>query len=67
VVGKRVDEHFITGPHQYGAPFYGEVGAWYGALNFAQLRFTDPVGQALRPIVAGWLRDPIDWPPRACG
>jgi rhamnogalacturonyl hydrolase YesR len=37
VVGKRVSEHFMTSPHQYGAIFYGEVGAWYGALNFAQL------------------------------
>lgn len=36
-IGKRLAEHFITSPHQYGSIFYGEVGAWYGALNFAQL------------------------------
>src|SRR5580692_12209610 len=36
-VGKRVAEHFITSPHQGKTIFYGEVGAWYGALTFAQL------------------------------
>jgi len=36
-VGKRLSEHLIPSPHQYNHVFYGEVGAWYGALNFAQL------------------------------
>jgi len=40
-VGKRVAEHFITSPHQGKTIFYGEVGAWYGALTFAQLT-SDP-------------------------
>lgn len=37
-VGKRVDEHFVTSPHQDPAKItYPEVCAWYGALTFAQL------------------------------
>ncbi|MGB6831205.1 MAG: glycoside hydrolase family 88 protein [Terracidiphilus sp.] len=36
-VGKRLAELFITSPHQSSTIFYGEVGAWYGALTFAQL------------------------------
>lgn len=36
-VGKMLAEHFIPSPHQYNHIFYGEVGAWYGALEFAQL------------------------------
>ncbi len=36
-VGKPLAEHFVTSPHQYGATIhYSEVGAWYGALTFAQ-------------------------------
>lgn len=36
-VGKSVAEHFVTNPHQGKTIFYGEVGAWYRALAFAQL------------------------------
>ncbi|MDR3724722.1 MAG: glycoside hydrolase family 88 protein [Terracidiphilus sp.] len=36
-VGKRVADHFVTSPHQFGTIFYGEVGTWYGALTFAHL------------------------------
>ena len=38
-VGKALAEHFVTSPHQHnpGTIFYGEVGTWYGALNFAEL------------------------------
>ena len=38
-IGKALAEHFITSPHQHspGTIFYGEVGAWYGALTFAAL------------------------------
>ncbi|MGA9060081.1 MAG: glycoside hydrolase family 88 protein [Terracidiphilus sp.] len=37
-VGKALAEHFITSPHQgNGAIVYSEVGAWYGALTFAEL------------------------------
>jgi rhamnogalacturonyl hydrolase YesR len=36
-VGKRLAEHFVTSPHQYGNITYREVAAWYGALTFAQL------------------------------
>lgn len=36
-IGKRVAEHFVTGPHQYNKAHYSEIAAWYGALTFAQL------------------------------
>ena len=37
-VGKALAEHFITTPHQGQTTIvYSEVGAWYGALNFAEL------------------------------
>jgi unsaturated rhamnogalacturonyl hydrolase len=36
-VGKRLAEHFVNGPHQSLKIGYNEVGAWYGALTFAQL------------------------------
>jgi unsaturated rhamnogalacturonyl hydrolase len=36
-IGKRVAQHFIVTPHQGSTIFYGEVGAWYGALAFAKL------------------------------
>src|SRR3984957_15175029 len=41
-VGKRVAEHFVTSPHQYGATIhYSEVGTWYGGLTFAALTHDD--------------------------
>jgi rhamnogalacturonyl hydrolase YesR len=41
-VGKRLAEHFVTSPHQYGATIhYSEVCAWYGALTYAQLTHDD--------------------------
>jgi unsaturated rhamnogalacturonyl hydrolase len=41
-VGKRVAEHFVTSPHQYGATIhYSEVGTWYGGLTFATLTHDD--------------------------
>jgi rhamnogalacturonyl hydrolase YesR len=37
-IGKALAEHFVTSPHQYTATIhYSEVGAWYGALTFAEL------------------------------
>src|ERR1700681_3591933 len=37
-VGKRVSEHFVTGPHADPKHIvYQEVCTWYGALTFAQL------------------------------
>jgi rhamnogalacturonyl hydrolase YesR len=36
-VGKGLAEHFVTSPHQYGSITYREVGAWYGALTFAEV------------------------------
>ncbi len=37
-VGKALAEHFITTPHQGKTTIvYSEVGAWYGALTFAEL------------------------------
>src|ERR1700685_1775022 len=41
-VGKRVAEHFVTSPHQYGATIhYSEVGTWYGGLSFSSLTHAD--------------------------
>ncbi len=41
-VGKRVAEHFVTSPHQYGATIhYSEVATWYGGLTFASLTHDD--------------------------
>ncbi len=41
-VGKRVAEHFVTSPHQYGATIhYSEAATWYGALTFAQVTHDD--------------------------
>jgi rhamnogalacturonyl hydrolase YesR len=41
-VGKKVAEHFVTSPHQYGKTIhYSEVGTWYGALTFASLTHDD--------------------------
>lgn len=36
-VGKSLSEHFVASPHQNGSIGYHEVGAWYGALEFARL------------------------------
>jgi unsaturated rhamnogalacturonyl hydrolase len=47
-VGKRVADHFITSPHQYGPTIhYSEVATWYGALTFAQLTHDDALRQKL--------------------
>jgi unsaturated rhamnogalacturonyl hydrolase len=41
-VGKRVAEHFVTSPHQYGPTIhYSEVATSYGALTFASLTHDD--------------------------
>jgi unsaturated rhamnogalacturonyl hydrolase len=41
-VGKKVAEHFVTSPHQYGRTIhYSEVATWYGALTFASLTQDD--------------------------
>src|ERR1700737_3913451 len=47
-VGKRVAEHFVTSPHQYGPTIhYSEVATWYGALTFASLTHDDALRTAL--------------------
>ncbi len=47
-VGKRVAEHFVTSPHQYGPTIhYSEVATWYGALTFAQLTHDNALRAAL--------------------
>ncbi len=47
-VGKRVSEHFVTSPHQYGPTIhYSEVATWYGALTFATLTHDDALRAAL--------------------
>ena len=36
-VGKRVAEHFVTSPHQYGPTIhYSEVATWYGAAHLCR-------------------------------
>jgi hypothetical protein len=41
-VGKKVAEHFVTSPHQYGKTIhYSEVATWYGALTYASLSHDD--------------------------
>jgi unsaturated rhamnogalacturonyl hydrolase len=57
-VGKRVAEHFVTSPHQYGDTInYSEVAAWYGALTFAQLTHDDALRAELikrfEPLMPG--------------
>ena len=47
-VGKRVADHFVPSPHQYGATLhYSEVATWYGALTFAQLTHDDALRSSL--------------------
>src|SRR5580692_7926692 len=47
-VGKRVAEHFVTSPHQYGPTIhYSEVATWYGALTFATLTHDDALRTGL--------------------
>jgi unsaturated rhamnogalacturonyl hydrolase len=57
-VGKRVAEHFVTSPHQYGATIhYSEVGTWYGGLTFATLTHDDSLRAELihrfEPLMPG--------------
>jgi unsaturated rhamnogalacturonyl hydrolase len=57
-VGKRLAEHFVTSPHQYGPTIhYSEVCAWYGALTFAQLTHDDALRTELikrfEPLMPG--------------
>jgi unsaturated rhamnogalacturonyl hydrolase len=47
-VGKSLAEHFLTSPTQYSKTvFYAETGAWYGALQFAELTHDDALRQRL--------------------
>jgi rhamnogalacturonyl hydrolase YesR len=57
-IGKRMAEHFVASPHQYTATLhYSEVGAWYGALTFAQLTHDDALrGELIKkfePLMPG--------------
>src|ERR1700761_7824206 len=57
-VGKKVAEHFVTSPHQYGPTIhYSEVGTWYGALSFATLTHDDALRTELihkfEPLMPG--------------
>jgi unsaturated rhamnogalacturonyl hydrolase len=57
-VGKRVAEHFVTSPHQYGATIhYSEVATWYGGLTFASLTHDDALRTELihrfEPLMPG--------------
>ena len=57
-VGKRVAEHFVTSPHQYGATIhYSEVATWYGGLTFASLTHDDALRTGLihrfEPLMPG--------------
>lgn len=47
-VGKRVAEHFVISPHQYGPTIhYSEAVTWYGALTYADLTHDDTLRTAL--------------------
>jgi unsaturated rhamnogalacturonyl hydrolase len=57
-VGKRIAEHFVTSPHQYGPTIhYSEIGAWYGALTFAERTHDNALRTALihrfEPLLPG--------------
>jgi unsaturated rhamnogalacturonyl hydrolase len=57
-VGKRVAEHFVTSPHQYGpAIHYSEICTWYGGLTFAALTHDNTLRDELihrfAPLVPG--------------
>jgi rhamnogalacturonyl hydrolase YesR len=57
-VGKRLAEHLVTSPHQYGATIhYSEVCAWYGAFTYAQLTHDDALRTELikrfEPLMPG--------------
>jgi unsaturated rhamnogalacturonyl hydrolase len=57
-VRKRVAEHFITSPHQYGPTIhYSEVATWYGGLTFASLTHDDALRTELihrfEPLMPG--------------
>ena len=57
-VGKRVAEHFVTSPHQYGPTIhYSEVATWYGGLTFASLTHDDALRTELihrfEPLMPG--------------
>ncbi len=57
-VGKRVADHFVTSPHQYGPTIhYSEIATWYGALTFAQLTHDDALRTSLihkfEPLMPG--------------
>ena len=57
-VGKRLAEHFVTSPHQYGGTLhYSEAAAWYGALSISQLTHDDALRDRLikrfEPLMPG--------------
>jgi len=63
-IGKALAEHFVTSPHQYGATIhYAEVGAWYGALTFAQLTHDEALTAELikrfDPLLPGGAEDAL--------
>src|SRR5215469_3808222 len=56
-VGNRVDEHFVTSPHQDPKKItYPEVCTWYGALTFAHLsgnkQLTDELIKRFEPLLS---------------
>jgi rhamnogalacturonyl hydrolase YesR len=57
-VGKRLAEHFVTSPHQYGATIhYSEAVAWYGALTISRVTHDDALQgkliQRFEPLMPG--------------
>jgi len=57
-VGKRLAEHFVTSPHQYGNTLhYSEAAAWYGALTISKLTHDDALRDRLikrfEPLMPG--------------
>lgn len=57
-VGKRLADHFVSSPHQYGDTLhYSEVVTWYGALQFAAVTQDTALRQQLirrfQPMMPG--------------
>jgi unsaturated rhamnogalacturonyl hydrolase len=57
-VGKKLAEHFVSSPHQYGPTIhYSEAATWYGALTFSQLTHDDALRAELikkyEPLMPG--------------
>ena len=64
-VGKKLAEHLVTSAHQYGRVHYSEVGAWYGALEFARKSgdadLRERLIRRLDPFMPGGAQTSLVW------